>query len=224
MSKERSSSLIFAIDDTSSMSDEIAQVKLRTIEIFNAVLESNSSLIGNFLLVTLNDPGVVLRTITTSEHEFRRALDAIVVDGGGDCPEMALSGIELGIDSSNPESFLYVFTDASALDYTKYDIVSKKALMKGIEVTFLLTGNCGCESCPDYRVYNRLAAATGGQVFHLDKSDVSEVLKYIIDSIKSKNCLIDHILPKADGRVIMHQNGFDDTSDGVLFIEFDLVL
>ncbi|XP_045505025.1 hemicentin-2-like [Colias croceus] len=116
------------------MEDDIAQVKLRTKEICDAVVESNVSVIENFVLATFNDPGVELRIITTKYDDFKIALDAVSLDGGGDCPEMSLLGIELGIDSSNPESFVYVFTDASAKDYRKYDIVSKKALMKGTEV------------------------------------------------------------------------------------------
>lgn len=56
------SSLVFVIDDTYSMDDEIEQVKQKTFEVFDAVLSSNGSAIDDFVLVTFNDPGKVSLT------------------------------------------------------------------------------------------------------------------------------------------------------------------
>lgn len=57
LSENLKRSLTFVIDDTGSMSDDINQVKLKTEEVFNAVINSKSSEIENFVLVTFNDPG-----------------------------------------------------------------------------------------------------------------------------------------------------------------------
>lgn len=51
------SSLTFVIDDTGSMWNDIDQVKEKTNEVFDAVLNSNASKIDDFVLVTFNDPG-----------------------------------------------------------------------------------------------------------------------------------------------------------------------
>lgn len=53
---EEKSSLAFVIDRTSSMGKEIIQVKKTTDKVFDNVINSNTSHIDNFVLVTFDDP------------------------------------------------------------------------------------------------------------------------------------------------------------------------
>ncbi|VDO31175.1 unnamed protein product [Haemonchus placei] len=49
-----------------------------------------------------------------------------------------------------------------------------------------MTGDCGNRKHPGFRVYEKIAAASLGQVFYLNKSDVSTVLEYVRYVVKQK--------------------------------------
>ncbi|XP_047998506.1 hemicentin-2-like [Leguminivora glycinivorella] len=186
------SSLTFVIDDTASMSDDIEQVKIGANAIFDTVTGSNFSQIDDFVLVTFNDPASLtqLRTRTKTRNNFKSTLSSINVDGGGDCPESAMSGIKMGLQNSREGSSIYVFTDASANDYKYYDEVEALSQKMGCQIVFVLTGYCSesDKKSKGYLVYKDLANATNGQVFHLErKSEIGEILKYVQKTIESRH-------------------------------------
>ncbi|KAJ2945335.1 hypothetical protein O0L34_g9427 [Tuta absoluta] len=181
------SSLTFVIDDTGSMTDDIDAVKSGANAIFDTVINSNISQIEDFVLVTFNDPTYDHRITTTDRDDFKSALANIRVHGGGDCPEKALSGIELGLQESRPGSLLYFFSDASATDPDKHEAVKSLAQSKGIQVVFVLTGDCkGSYNEGNEKVYHQLAKETSGQVFNLRKNEVGEILTYVKTQINNR--------------------------------------
>ncbi len=56
-----------------------------------------------------------LKAVTSDPEAMLAAISGISVYGGGDCPEMAMTGIKLALDNSR-RCDLYVCTDASAKD------------------------------------------------------------------------------------------------------------
>ncbi|CAH0719137.1 unnamed protein product, partial [Brenthis ino] len=137
---EEKSSLAFVIDRTSSMGKEINQVKITTDKVFNNVINSKTNHIDNFVLVTFDDPKVQVCTVTRNAEEFKNALNKIELVTGGYCPEASMSGIQQALEITYPNSFIYVFTDASANDYTKMEVVKSLSQKKSTQVAefFLL--------------------------------------------------------------------------------------
>ncbi|GLH06652.1 Obscurin [Gryllus bimaculatus] len=189
--------LTFVFDSTGSMSDEIQQVRVAMQGIFDHMKSHRGHEIANFALVEFNDPYARLLALTNDAAEYRSKLAKIRVNGGGDCPEMAMEGIKVGLENSNPGSYLFVFTDASAKDYMKQGEVENLIQRKKSKVIFVLTGKCGqSEMKPEYLVYNRIAEVSNGQVFNLLKNEVHKVLDFVKIDTEKKEVIHTAPLPR----------------------------
>lgn len=56
-------------------------------------------------------------TVTADHGVFRESMENITAFGGGDCPEVTVAAVKKALQLSLPNSYIYVFTDASAKDY-----------------------------------------------------------------------------------------------------------
>lgn len=55
-------------------------------------MKQRKKLIHNYVLVLFHDPEVDPPFISTDPDVFQQELASVTVQGGGDCPEMAMSG------------------------------------------------------------------------------------------------------------------------------------
>nr|XP_049697512.1 hemicentin-1-like isoform X2 [Helicoverpa armigera] len=186
-------SLTFVIDATGSMFNDIDQVRASVNQIMDTVFNEKSSLIDNMVLVTFNDPDAEVRVNTRNRYQYKRILDEVEAHNiiNNDCWEPAMNGVLLGLNESNRDSYMYVFTDAPAKDYKDAPRVIELCQRKQIQIVFVLTGNCRYHTylVEASNVFFEIAKACSGLAFEIDKSQVSEVLAPIKELIKGNKSI-----------------------------------
>jgi hypothetical protein len=120
--------------------------------------------------------------VTADKNELLSKLERIDVEGGGDCPEMVMEGIKRALEKALHKSEIFVFTDAPAKDgYLKNKII-RLIQEKQVTITFIIT--LGCEKpLGGFPLYNRLAQISGGQVYDINESEITTLMKFITKTL-----------------------------------------
>ncbi|XP_018547037.1 von Willebrand factor A domain-containing protein 7 [Lates calcarifer] len=193
-----SKALCFVIDTTGGMGDEIAAVRTVTASIINSKVgtEDEPSV---YILVPFNDPefGPLIRT--TDPEVFKNSINSLSASGGGDAPEMSLSGLRLALTGAPSNSEIFVFTDASAKDaHLNSAVIALIEQTKSV-VNFMITSGLGSRhrrqsdnnqqlsqtTRSGAQVYKDLAQASGGQAIEITESELLKATSILTESTSS---------------------------------------
>ncbi|CAK8684030.1 unnamed protein product [Clavelina lepadiformis] len=164
--------LSFAMDTTGSMAGEIEAAKERTINIIENTRGTNQQPLF-YVLSPFNDPTYGPLTKTSDPAVMITALNALRASGGGDEPELALTGIEKAILNSTRRSVVFMITDATAKDFSLENRVIALAVIRKIRIVNLLTRNL--PSAHGFPLYERISTASGGLVTVTDKENIGSI-------------------------------------------------
>ncbi|XP_073399006.1 uromodulin-like [Dendrobates tinctorius] len=177
-----SSSLTYVVDVSGSMSDDLNQLKLVNGWLLDRVSARFPCGVRHYTMVEFNDPMIGPTRVTNSRKVFGYFFNSLYATGGGDCPELAMGGLEMGLKSSPDNSVIMVLTDASAKDYNNqtlmnniYSLISSK----NSQVFFLITGLCSSLDDPQFLIYRDIAYKSFGHVFQINLSQISQVFYYL---------------------------------------------
>jgi hypothetical protein len=162
--------LTMSIDTTGSMGDIIDAVKQQAIQIVDSRIGTPDEP-SKYVLAPFNDPTTGPVTVTDDPNVFKSAINALFASGGGDCPELSMTGMLQGLAASDDGGDLFMFTDASSKDASLAGNVSALAASKNIQIYPMVFGSCS----PLDPAYIKVASDSGGQLFFLQRFEAGTV-------------------------------------------------
>lgn len=164
--------VVFVIDATSSMADEIEQVKEEVVTLSNEVSKDHPGSQIRFGLVLFKDTTddfLVKKTELTKDAQMiRQLLREIEVSGGGDYPEHVGAGLHeaLSLDwNDEARRLIYLVGDAPSQNHNDgKDVTSAvaAALQQKIEIRTLGCSGIDAQGGKGKREFTEIAKATGG--------------------------------------------------------------
>jgi hypothetical protein len=152
--------LSFAIDTTGSMGPVITGVRSDAISIVNARRGTLNEPVL-YVLAPFNDPNAPQAQSFTDADAFIAAIQALTADGGGDCPELAMHGLEEALALTSEGGQIFLWTDAGAKDALLATEVSRLAQEKSIQIhVFQFPSECSTSAGFDAVTKN-----SGGHLF-----------------------------------------------------------
>ncbi|XP_038570271.1 von Willebrand factor A domain-containing protein 7-like [Micropterus salmoides] len=184
----RSSVVCFVIDTTGSMSYDIEEAREVVYEIIDTKKWTQDEP-SEYILVPFNDPDFGPMIRTTDPEEMKREISKLSANGGGDTPEMCLSGLQVALTGAPASSHIFVFTDAIAKDIDLKDTIVALIRSSKSIVSFYLTEGFSRRRrslrAASFEDYKDLALASGGQAIQVSKKQLPQATDVILDTSTS---------------------------------------
>lgn len=204
--------LAMAIDTTGSMGSIIAQVKSIATGIVDSRIDTEEEP-SKYILVPFNDPGVGPTTVTTDPNQFKAAINALSAFGGGDCPELSITGTLRALAASEERGTLFMFTDASSKDASLVGVVASLAAQKKVKTFFQSFGSCS----PIDPAYFQIVEESGGQLFELFRSEAGKVTQLADFLVRSNAVDVLSVAKPSPGGTAVEHVPVDSTLTAVTF-------
>ena len=178
--------------------------------------------------------------MTSDAEVVIEAVNNLTANGGGDCPELGMTGLYQALLHCLPESNILYFSDADVKDESRKNEVESLAKEKKAKINFILSGQCSrrrrrhlLESRTQRSVahrdrrtvqgqalYQDLATQTGGQVLETSKAAVADIVK-VIDPVGFSNSSADL---KEVGLLSVEESRAQYFSGDIYFVHIDSTL
>ncbi|KAF3937947.1 Hemicentin-1 [Dactylella cylindrospora] len=172
------SSLGIAIDTTGSMQPIIDRVRTEAIAIVDRLVGTPDEP-SFYVLALFNDPEVGPAQIYTNATAFKEAIEAVFADGGGDCPELSITGMRQAVAALGGGGPLFMFTDADASDAYLNETLIEEANAKGIKIITAVFGEC---EVGGREIYKEISQKTLGQYFEATPDTAGTIIR-LVDAI-----------------------------------------
>ncbi|CAK1589081.1 unnamed protein product [Parnassius mnemosyne] len=179
-------SFTIVIDTTISMRDELEILKAN---LQSVIMGTNLADISNYILVPFDDPGFGPPLIMSKADRLLELMNIVEVGGGNDCPESSLPAIEQALTVSQPNSFIFVFTDGYANDDSKLTSIKRLCRSTRSQVIIFLSGKCistGTRAVVGtIDAYFDIAKSCSGSVLQFELSNYRQAFKFMKELIKT---------------------------------------
>jgi len=179
--------------------------------------------------------------VTSDAEVVIEAVTNLTANGGGDCPELGMTGLYQALLHCLPESNILYFSDADAKDESRKNEVEFLAKEKKAKINFILSGQCSRRrrrdlsqsrskhssvthrarrSVQGQALYQDLATQTGGQVLETSKAVVADIAK-VIDPVAFSNSSADL---QEVGLLSVEESQGQSFSGVIYFVDIDSTL
>ena len=215
----------FVIDDTGSMSEDIAGVKAAVSSLADQIAAGNEA--PRFSLYTFKDE-TTLRGTTCDVNTLKSLVAPLFASGGGDCPEMSNQAMLSAADTMENGGQIIMATDASARDPETAPTLLSVVQAKRININVILTGNCVFDpavrtpettaaarleatatgpvippgdltSTSSQRIFGALTALSGGMFFRVNRSELPQAASIILNRTRPGNADMLYAIDVSDG-------------------------
>lgn len=205
----------FVLDDTGSMSEELADVKTAVSAYIDSIAADEEP--PRFFLYTFKD-STRYRGSTCDAEQIKAMVAPLFPSGGGDCPEMSNSAQLEAAAAIEEGGEIFFATDASPRDPEVGPTLLALVQSKNIDLEVILTGNCVSDSSlaavesdalsgavgtnattppvippgdltssSSQRSFSALAALSGGLFFRVARSEFDQAASIILNRTRPDN-------------------------------------